>query len=272
MHPFDEAIALTPLGDDRFEGRTTPAYWNMVGPFGGITAATLLHAVLRHPQLLGEPRAMTINFASAVPQGVFRVTARPVRTNRSTQHWLVEQWAQEDGQDALVTTATVVTAVPRTTWSGTDMPAPEQGGPGNDVKPVIIDSFTPWLRQYAVVPLVGSLPECWDAQVAADSLSRLWVRKARPRALDFCALAAVCDVFYPRVWLKRAMQVPAGTVTMTVYFHADSAQIAAAGDGWLLAQARGQEFRNAFADQSGQIWRADGLMLATTHQLAYYRQ
>lgn len=34
-HPFDAAVALTPVGDGTFDGHTTPEYANMVGPFGG---------------------------------------------------------------------------------------------------------------------------------------------------------------------------------------------------------------------------------------------
>lgn len=48
-HAFDSAIALTPDGDGNFGGRTTPEYANMVGPFGGITAATMVSAVRQHP-------------------------------------------------------------------------------------------------------------------------------------------------------------------------------------------------------------------------------
>ncbi len=62
----------------------------MVGPFGGTTAATALRAILLHPALLGEPVALTVNYAAAMAEGPFSVTARPVRTNRSTQHWTVE--------------------------------------------------------------------------------------------------------------------------------------------------------------------------------------
>ncbi len=43
-HVFDAAVDLFEVRDDRTEGHTHPAYANMVGPFGGITAATLLRA------------------------------------------------------------------------------------------------------------------------------------------------------------------------------------------------------------------------------------
>ena len=90
VHSFDHAIALEPAGGNLFHGRTTPAYWNMIGPFGGITAATLLQAVLQHPERLGDPSALTVNFAGPIVEGPFVIEARPVRTNRNTQHWTIE--------------------------------------------------------------------------------------------------------------------------------------------------------------------------------------
>ena len=80
------------------------------------------------------------------------------------------------------------------------------------------------------------------------------------------------DVFFPRLWLRRATLTPVGTVSMTVYFHADAAQLAATGTGWLFAQAQGQVFRGGYLDQAGQLWNADGELLVTTHQLMYYKE
>ena len=73
MHPFDAAVELMPLGDGVWLGQTSPAYGNMVGPFGGVTAAQALSGVLRHPQRLGEPVALTVNFAAALNDGAFTV-------------------------------------------------------------------------------------------------------------------------------------------------------------------------------------------------------
>ena len=59
QHPFDEAVALQAQADGSWLGHTSPAYANMVGPFGGITTAQALTAVLRHPGRLGDPVALT---------------------------------------------------------------------------------------------------------------------------------------------------------------------------------------------------------------------
>ena len=68
------------------------------------------------------------------------------------------------------------------------------------------------------------------------------------------------------------MVAPAGTVSITVYFHASREQLAANGRR-LPAGARcaPREFRHGFSDQTVQLWNEAGTMLATSHQIVYYR-
>lgn len=270
-HALDQAIALTATGPHTYSGATSPAYGNMVGPFGGVTAATVTQAVMLHPQRLGEPISLTVNYAAALADGAFTITARPVRTNRSTQHWLLEITQPDaQGEPATVLTATAVTAVRRDTWSVDDEPMPGVPSP-DSVAPTNIAPQVAWPKCYAMRFITGTIPERWDGQ-GDTSLLQMWVRDEPGRSLDFASLSALADVFYPRVWLRRAKPVPTGTVSMTVYFHAGSAQLAATGSGWLLAQARGQVFRNGFFDQTAQLWNEAGLLLATTHQIVYYKE
>ena len=265
-HAFDQALALQPLGDGRFAGVTSPAYANMVGPFGGVTAATALNAVLQHPALLGEPVALTVNYAAALADGPFEVTARPARTNRSTQHWWVE--IVQAGETVL--TATAVTAARRETWSVDELAAPDMPTPEAVGKPNMA-ALVEWVRRYDIRITEGAIPTAWDGGGDA-SRTTLWMRDEPARPLDFCSLAAMADVFYPRVWLRRATRVPAGTVSMTVYFHAGGAQLAAVGAGWLKGQAQAQSFRNGFFDQTAQVWSEAGQLLATTHQVVYFKE
>ena len=270
-HVLDQAIALTATGPHTYSGATSPAYGNMVGPFGGVTAATVMQAVMQHPQRLGEPISLTVNYAAALADGPFTITARPVRTNRSTQHWLLEITQPDaQGEPATVLTATAVTAVRRDTWSVDDEPMPTVPAPA-DVARVTIAPQVAWPQRYAMRFITGTIPERWDGQ-GDTSLIQMWVRDEPQRGLDFTSLSALADVFYPRVWLRRAKPVPTGTVSMTVYFHAGSAEHAATGSGWLLAQARGQAFRNGFFDQTAQLWNEAGVLLATTHQIVYYKE
>lgn len=265
-HPFDAAVALQPREGKTFAGRTSPAYANFIGPYGGITAAQCLNAVLRHPDRLGDPVAFTINFAAAVADGEFVVRPRAARTNRSTQHWTLEMLQG----DEVVATATALTAVRRPTWGGHEAHLPEAPPPGEVARTA--RHGVEWLQRYEMRFVLGMIPRDWDGSGVHESLSRLWVRDDPPRPLDFASLAALCDVFFPRIWLRRARQTPLGTVSMTVYFHAGAAELERVGSGYLLAQARGQGFGSGYFDHAGQLWSEDGSLLATTHQVMYYKE
>ncbi len=262
---LDQAVALQSSAAGQYTGASHPAWQNMVGPFGGITAATMMQAVMQHPELLGLPVSLTVNFCAGVAEGAFDIVARPVRTNRSTQHWSIE--LSQNGQVA--TTATAVTAVRRSTWSSDESPMPSVPPP----EAVERRAFAPmpWVQRFDMRPITGDLPQVWDGR-ESDSLSRLWARDAQARPLDFVSLAAIADVFFPRVFLRRATRVPIGTVSMTVYFHAGQAELDAIGTGYLLGQARAQRFFNGFFDHGAQLWSEAGTLLATTHQVVYYKE
>ncbi|MGA8328591.1 MAG: acyl-CoA thioesterase domain-containing protein, partial [Mycobacterium sp.] len=89
-HPLDRALDLQVVDTDLVQGRTHPEWANMVGPFGGITAAVLLRAIESHPDRLGEPVALTVNYAAPIVDGAFDISRRAPRTNRTNQHWIVE--------------------------------------------------------------------------------------------------------------------------------------------------------------------------------------
>ena len=72
-HPFDSALRLDAVDRSHLLGQTQPEWANMVGPFGGISAATLLHAVEQHPDRLGAPLALTVNFAAPIADGGFDI-------------------------------------------------------------------------------------------------------------------------------------------------------------------------------------------------------
>jgi hypothetical protein len=98
------------------------------------------------------------------------------------------------------------------------------------------------------------------------------VRDEPPRALDFPALAALCDVFFPRLFVRRPGWVPIGTVSFTVYFHADAATLAQIDTRHLLGHARAHQFRNGFFDQAAEMWGPGGELLAVTHQIVYFKE
>jgi acyl-CoA thioesterase len=264
---FDQAVALKRLesGVGRYSGSTHSAWMNMVGPFGGITAAVLLQAVMQHPDRLGNPVSFTVNFCAGVADGAFEVIAKPARTNRSTQHWTIEL---TQGQQVVIT-ATAVTAARRTTFSSVEshMPVVPAAQSLQRSEPPKL----PWTQRYDMRALTGHLPTVWDG-TEGDTLTQMWVRDVQERSVDFVSLTALADSFFPRVYLRRRTFVPIGTVSMTVYFHADEAELAALCGSFVLGQAKAQCFFNGFFDHSAQLWSDAGTLLATTHQVVYFKE
>ncbi|MEP6558244.1 MAG: thioesterase family protein [Burkholderiales bacterium] len=267
-HPFDQALQLRAGRDeDHWLGCTSPAYANMVGPFGGLTAAQALAGVLAHPKRLGEPVALTVNFAAAVADGAFDLIVRPVRTNRSTQHWTIEL---RQG-DAVALTGTALTALRRDSWGNDEAtmptaPAADATAPARrrERQPV-------WLDRYDLRFIDGELPARFEGQEAGHR-SLLWLRDAPPRPLDFTSLAALADAFFPRLMLRRGRLAAVGSVSITTYFHADAAQLTAVGAAHILGEATAAAFRHGYFDQTARLWSPAGPLLASSHQIVYFKE
>lgn len=263
-HPLDAVIDIRPDGGRGADGWTVPEYGNMVGPFGGATAAFILRVIDAQADRLGEPVALTVTYAAPIADGEFHVDAGLVRTNRTNQHWTA---TLSQGGD-VKSTATAVFGIRRDVWSDTEAAMPAVGEPAS-YPPARWSLGVAFLRNYDVRVIDGSPPD--EDPPAPSSLSTFWVRHDPRRRLDFSALAALADIFYPRVFLRLGRSVPAGTVSMTTYFHASAAELERVGDGYLLGTARSQRFAGGFFDQHAQLWSQDGVLLASTNQIVYYK-
>lgn len=264
-HPFDNAIHLDAISTSVRRGHTHPEWANMIGPFGGITAAAMVRAIESHPDRLGEPLALTVNFAAPIADGDFDISLRAARTNRTNQHWIVEL----SQNDAVTTAATAVFALRRDSWADTECRKPSAPTP-EGVTPSGPDGIVVWTRLYDMRFVEGPIPG-EDGQPSPSSTTTLWVRDRAQRPIDYPALAALSDIFYPRVFLRRGGFVPSGTISLTTYFHADQDQLDALGGDFVLATAHANRFTRGYFDQSAQVWSRDGVLLATTHQIVYFK-
>lgn len=269
-HPFDRAIALTPLPDGNWAGHTSTDYRNMVGPYGGITAAVVLNAILQHPERLGDPVALTVNYAGPIQDGEFRIEVEVFRTNRATQHWILRLVQGADRTPAL--SATAVTALRRPAWSGPELGMPVVPAADSLPRQEIDLAGVPWTARYDMRFVRGALSLDPEAPASEDSATEVWMRDEPPRPIDLASLCSMCDGFFPRIFLRRPGFVPAGTVSLTVYFHADAATLAAQHDAPVLGVARAQVFAQGFFDQTAQVWGQGGALLASSHQIVYYKE
>ncbi len=268
-HPLDAALRLEALGEGRFRGRTSPAYWNMAGPFGGITGALMLKAVLDHPQRRGRPVALTVNFCGAVAEGEFQIAVSLMRDGKSTQHWNVEM--RQEGR-GVATTASAVTGAERETWVHQAATPPVVPRP-EALARMDLTGRTGWLHQYEMRYATGE-PR-WTPRTVPEvrsGLSQMWVRDVPNRPLDYPALAALSDSFIIRLLVVRGDLPPVATATLTTYFLANPAGLERQGAGYLLGVADTKAFQHGFHDQSAELWSEDGELLAVSHQVVWFKQ
>jgi acyl-CoA thioesterase len=266
-HPLDLAVHLEPVSENLWQGHTQPAYGNMVGPFGGITAAVLLNAVLKHAQRLGDPVSLTVNFAGPIEDGAFTIAAQPTRTNRSTQHWSITLF-QHDGQ--IATTASAVFAVRRETWQSTELSFPDKK-PALTLARADTSKAPEWTRRYDMRPIKGLMIDGQQPEHEPDAVTEFWIQDVPPRPLDFLSLTAICDSFVPRIFVRKMGRYPAGTISLTTYFHADTALLSTQGSHHVLGLARATRFGLGYHDQSAEIWSDQQQLLATSHQVVYFK-
>lgn len=263
-HGFDAAVRLEATGNGRYIGHTSKLYWNFVGPFGGITAATALNSLLQREDRLGDPLSLTVNFMAPIKEGEFFLDTKVLRSNRSTQHWSVQLGQEGEAEPALA--ALAVFAVRRETWALREA-SPPQAPPPQDCKPFAPRLQIIWPKMYETRYARGRF-----GVENPDSVTHCWLQDNPPRALDFPSLTAICDAFFPRIFLRRPQMAPIATVSLNIYFHVDAAELANEGDGPVLCVAKAQVFNKGYYDQEGQVWGRDGKLLATTQQVAWYKE
>jgi acyl-CoA thioesterase len=264
-HLFDEATCVT-AGDSRWRGRTSPDYWAFVGPFGGATAATILRALIEHPQRSGDPLALTVNYCAPIAEGPFDLDVRLVKANRSSQHWCVELTQGAE----VATLATAVFATRRPSWSHQPAPYPE-AKPAEQIKPYPTIAAS-WANQYDFRFAEGGPDFRSRAKAEPQSaFTKVWIGDRKPRRIDALSLVAMSDAFFGRIFHVRSELVPFGTVSLTTYFHADAEDLAREDITRVLAVADAKIFHKSYQDQNGELWSPSGRLLATTTQIAYFK-
>ena len=262
MSDLEEALTLTPTHDGASNAFADPRYESNTGMFGGWTAAVILKSVIDDAARLGTPSAITVNYIAKIDPGMHVVVrSRRVGGSRSLHHWQSEVLAGDDGR--LFAHAMLVFADRRETDGHTEATMPDAPDPET------LEEFHPPSTQgerCLVRPIVGSPP---FARGSTASLA--WVRDTTGRKVDEVQLAYLADSNAPRSFFWSEGPRLSATMTLSVYFHATSEEVDHVGDDYLLTEAIGTCGASSTADQQTRLWRRDGLLLATSEQLAWYR-
>jgi acyl-coenzyme A thioesterase PaaI-like protein len=258
-------IALSPVAPGRWTTLAAPEWRNPGGGlWGGYALGLCVRALEAEPQAAGEALSMTLTYAAGLPSGELDVRTRRLRQGGSIGVWEVEvrpQGLDDVGVHGMVTLAR---RPPTPPFAFASMP---QTAPPEDLPRM---EHPAGATHFGASAFERRTLEGFPPKPGGDSRSLAWVRPRRG-AWDKALLAMVTDNSPPRAMyaLDRAMTT---TLSLTAYLHASVEELAALGDDFILIECDGRVGGGGASDERSSYWSRDGRLLATSEQLAWYRQ
>jgi acyl-CoA thioesterase len=257
---FSTDTAVQPSGDGRYAATIDDGWWIERGPNGGYLAAIVLRAVLAEAAADDRrPRSMTLHYLRPPAVGPCEVEVVVERTGRGLSTCTAR--LRQGGRDCVL--ALVALGVDRPGPSLHDHPPPEVPA-ASEVPPRAESSLVgpdiPFRHRFDLRPVVGALPFA----ASAEALTGGWIRTTEDDPVDDVLLAAITDAWPPAVFSKLELPVGVPTVELTIHFrNAPSRE-----PGWCLVRFRTLEAAEGYLEESGEVWSADGRLLAESRQLA----
>ncbi|HKA05041.1 MAG TPA: thioesterase family protein, partial [Acidimicrobiales bacterium] len=103
---------------------------------------------------------------------------------------------------------------------------------------------------------------------ASQAVAGGWIRlnpSEGTRAVDHVLVAALTDAWMPPIFTRVDARMGVPTIDLTIHFRAP---LPAGEAGWFLVLFRSQMAADGFVEEDGEVWSADGRLLAHSRQLA----
>lgn len=263
---FADLIDLKPVGESLWAGEADTDYSHPAGQFGGWTAAVLLKAAMLEAGDHGPPLSLTVMFTDAIGAGPIEVATRLLRSGSRLQFWRAEI-----SQRGKVCAHAQITFGARRSSSSefTDaemyaMTAPES----DEMKPLM---RPPTKFGEKLDGRSFPYPENWKpGEFPARSV--FWIRHAERMEMDYPLLAMLADFAPPRPMMKSGKFMFSSTVSMNIYFHASPEEIAGVGGDYVLSDTVCRRCAGGYFDHELKLWSRSGALLATSEQVAAYRE
>jgi acyl-CoA thioesterase len=259
--PFARDTAVSPLGDGRFAATCSDRYNAPRGPNGGYLAAIILRALIAHAEEPGapvrHPRSLTLHYLRPPAAGGVEVAVTVERTGRRLT--TLSARLEQDGRLCVMAVAALATDFGAVADYADPMPSVEP--PDELFQPPDAPAVPPIARRFRMRPAIG--PRVLSG--ADEALTGGWIAFAEgPQPLDAPALAMLTDAWLPAPFTRLREPVGAPTVDLTIHFR--SPDVIAAEP--VLASFRSRFSHGGFFEEDGELWSADGVLLAQSRQLA----
>ena len=146
----------------------------------------------------------------------------------------------------------------------TELTMPDAGGPGElqTIDPGT-DGRPNMLQNYRLRPALGE-----PAFSGGAPHTGAWIRTREPRLLDAPLAAALLDTWFPAPFVRLERPVGAPTIDYTVHFRSPLPPPGATPEDPYLVSFKSNIARHGFFEEDGELWSADGMLLAQSRQLA----
>jgi acyl-CoA thioesterase len=257
MSRFADDTAVAPLGDGRYGATIDRGWWIERGPNGGYLAAIVLRAILADvADPLRRARSLTLHYLRPPVEGSCEVSVVIQRSGRGLT--TVSARLHQDGRDCVLALAAL--GVDRPGPALDDQRPPEVPAP-HDIAPRSDDRIAvPIHARYDVRPALGTEP----FELGPEALTGGWIRTADDDPVDEVLVAALTDGWMPAVFSRVSLPIGVPTVDLTIHFR----QAPSGAPGWSLVRFRTLLAAEGYLEEDGEVWSADGRLLAQSRQLA----
>lgn len=259
---FDADTAVEELGGGRFAAAMSERWWVGKGPNGGYVAAVMLRAIQAGAGGERAPRSLTVHYQRAPAAGPVEVAVAVEREGRRAT-FLSARMSQDGKVQA---TAQAVLSEP---WSEeealNETRMPEAGEPGElqTFDPGTVAGAPRMLQNYRFRSALGE-----PAFSGGAPHTGAWIRSREPRLLDPPLAAALLDTWFPAPFVRLRRPHGAPTIDYTVHFRSPLPPAGATPEDPYLVSFRSSLARDGFFEEDGELWSADGVLLAHSRQLA----
>ena len=262
----DVAMPLTAAGPHRWTTHAGPQWSNPGGGlWGGYAIGLAIRVLDAESDAKGEALSLTLTYAAALPSGDLDVRTRRLRQGNSIGVWEVEILPAGSGQvgaHAIVTMGRRPSTPPFEFAKMPDAPDPM-------TLPTL--EFAEASQHYGSSAFERRTLEGFPPAPGGGSRSLAWV-KSRRGPFDKAMLGMVTDFSPPRSMYALGRTISTTTLTLTAYLHATEEELAAIGDDYILIECEGRVGSRGASDERSSYWSRGGKLLATSEQLAWYRE
>jgi acyl-CoA thioesterase len=259
---FDEDTAVHASAPGVYGCEVSSNHWVVSGPNGGYLAALLTRAGEEHlADRTRQLRSLTVHYLRPPKAGSAHIEVTTEQLGRSVAYLRLTMIQGEK----TVLLATGAWATEREgfafdSWTKPRVDAPES------------------CSHLATVSGTPELPihQQWDVRSATGAVFgsgqppdlSWWIRPPNHRALDAAMIVAITDALPPPIFVTEVGPMAIPTIDLTIHIRAELPMVKWEPGDWLLTRFSTRYASGGFLEEDGELWTAEGTLLAHSRQLA----